>query len=325
MSDEVELSAEKRRELIQMCDDLMADIAIKGELAETRVRLANLHLRLGEREEAIISLQAALRLRPDTPAILAKLKQICTEEEFAELEMPEKIVPFWRDISGLFRYPLGGSGVYLLIGGTVFVTVLQFIINLPTIFFFGTMLVALFLSGYMSAYFISVMRSSARGRTNPPDWPDVTDILGNIFGSLFIVSFPMFVSFFPALAYLIYMLVYGAPFYVLIILIALGAQYYPMSLIASAITGAPLNSVNFVGIIISIIKVRKEYIIAEVVLAFFVGVSIVAYFLVGIATQAMAGAIIAGFAVQFVNIYFMMVFAHILGLLYRQCESRITS
>ena len=169
------------------------------------------------------------------------------------------------------------------------------------------------------------MRSSARGRTDPPDWPDVTDILGRIFGSLFIVSFPMIVSFFPALAYLIYMAVRGGPFYVLVILIASGALYYPMALIASAISGSPWNSANFVGIINSIIKVRKEYLIAEVILAFFTGVSIVAYLLVGVATQAMAGAIMAGFAIQFVNLYFMMVFAHILGLLYRQCESRITS
>ncbi len=323
MSDEVELSGEKRRQLIQMCDDLMAEIAMGGESAETRVRLANLHLRLGEHDEAIISLQIALRLRPGTSAILAKLKQICTEKEFDELEIPEHIEPFWRNMPGLFRYPLGGSGVYLLIGGTIFVTVLQFVIKLPTLFIYGSMLMALFLSGYLSAYFISVMRSSAHGRATPPDWPDITNIIGSVFGSLFIVSFPMIASFFPALAYLIYMLIYSGPLYVLVILIALGALYYPMALIASAITGAPLNAANFVGIIASILRVRKEYLIAELVLAFFVMVSLLAYFLVGIATTAMAGAIIAGFAMQFVNLYFMMVFAHILGLLYRQCESRI--
>jgi len=168
-----------------------------------------------------------------------------------------------------------------------------------------------------------VMRSSARGRATPPDWPDITDIFENIIRSIFIVSFPMLAAFFPALAYLVYMVFYQGPFFVLPILIALGALYYPMALIASAITGAPLNSANFEGIINSIIKVRKEYLIAELVLAFFAGVSIFAYFMVGITTQAMAGGFVAGFAIQFVNIYFMMVFAHILGLLYRQCESRI--
>ena len=70
MSDEIELSNEERQKIMKMCDDLIAGIANKGESAESRVRLANLHLRLGERDEAIISLQAALRMRPGTPAIL---------------------------------------------------------------------------------------------------------------------------------------------------------------------------------------------------------------------------------------------------------------
>ncbi len=323
MPEEAVLTSEKRKQLIQMCDDLIAEIATKGESAEARIRLANLHLRLEEREEAIMSLQIALRLRPGTPAILARLKHICTEEEFARLELPEEIEPFWRDIPGLFRYPLGGSGVYLLVGGTIFVTILRYVISLPTFFFYATGILSIFLSGYLSSYFISVMRSSASGMTAPPDWPDITDIIGNIIRSLFIVSFPMLVAFFPAVAYLIFMFASGGPLFVVFILIALGLLYYPMALIASAITGAPLNSANFIGIINSIRKVSKEYFIAELMLAFFVGVSAVAYIMVGIATQAMAGAFIAGFAVQFVTLYFMMIFAHILGRLYRQCESRI--
>lgn len=325
MSDTAVLPNENRTQLISKCDDLVAEIANEGESAETRVRLANLHLRLEEREEAIMSFQIALRLRPNTPAILAKLKQICTEEEFANLKLPEKIEPFWRDIPKLFRYPLAGSGVYLLIGGTIFITVIHFIVSLPTIFFYATTMLAVFLAGYLSSYFISIMRSSAQGKNEPPDWPDATGIVGKTFRSLFVVSFPMVVAFFPAVAYFIYSIFYQTPFSILVGLIVAGGIYYPMALIASAITGAPLNSANFIGIIGSILKVRKEYFIAELMLAFFSGISIAAYFMVGIATQAMAGAFIAGFAVQFVNLYFMMIFAHILGLLYRQCKSRINA
>lgn len=323
MSEEVLVSDERRSELTKMCDDLRAKIANMGESAETRVRLANVHLHMGEREEAISSLQIALNLRPDTPAILAKLREVCSAEEFADLELPEKIEPFWRDIPGLFRYPLGGSGVYLLIGGTIFVTILQHIINLPTIFIYGTMVLALFLSGYLCSYFISIMRSSAKGRTTPPDWPDVTDIMGNIFGSLFIIAFPVFISFLPALLYTVGMIYYGGSWPVLAILVILGELYFPMALIASAITGAPFNSANFIGIINSIRKVKKDYFIAELVLALFSVASVASYFMVAISMQAMAGRFIASFAIQFVSLYFMMIFAHILGLLYRQCKSRI--
>ena len=323
MSSDGELSDEEREELIQKCDRLKAKIVAEGESAETRVRLANAHLRLGEREETMMCLQVALSQRPGTPAILSKLRQICTEEEFAKLEVPEEIEPFWHDIVGLFKYPVSGSGIYLLIGGTVFVAVLEFIARLPTIFFYGSIILSIFLAGYLCAYFISVMRSSARGGTSPPDWPDITDMVSNVFRSLLIVSFPATVSFFPALVYWFYSVFFHGHVSILIGSVAVGALYYPMALVASVMTGAPMNSANIVGIVSSIVKVRREYFFAELVLAFLACVSFVAYFIVTVVTGALAGAIIAGFALRFTYLYFLMIYAHILGLLYRQSESRI--
>lgn len=326
---EVELSHEERAELIERSESLNERIATEGDSAETRIRLANVHLRLGEREDAIRSLQIALRLRPDTPAIISKLRQICTEQEFAELEIPKNIKPFWHDIPGLFKYPFSGSGIYLLIGGTVFATVVRFIVSLPTIFFYGSIFISVFLAGYLSAYFISVMRYSARGRNYPPDWPDITEIIDNVARPLILVSIPGLVAFLPAIAYLIYQAIFSEQFiaggqsFILVGLVALGGLYYPMALIASVMTDAALNSVNFVGVISSIIKVKKEYFIAELMLALFSGVSVAAYFIVAVIIGTVSGAIIAKFALQFVNIYFMMIYAHLLGLMYRQCESRI--
>jgi hypothetical protein len=324
MAIEAELSHEERTELIERCKRLKDSISVDGDSAETRIRLANTHLRLGEREEAIAALEIALHLRPNTPAIVSKLRQVCTEEEFARLEMPENIEPFWHDIAGLFKYPFSGSGVYLLICGAVFVTVVQFIVSLPTIFFYGSIMLCLFLSGYLSAYFISVTRSSARGRTAPPDWPDITDMVDNVIRPLIIVTVPGIAAFLPAIAYLIYQTFYGGENLMLVGLIALGGFYYPMALIASVMTGASLNSLNFVGVIGSILRVRKEYFIAQLMLALFSVVSIAAYFAVTVIGK-LSGAIVVKFALQFLYLYFMMTYAHLLGLLYRQCESRITS
>jgi hypothetical protein len=322
MSDGEELSDETRAEFLKRCNQLEEEIANNGGSTETRVRLANVHLKLGEREEAIMSLQSALELSPGMwkPTIVSRLRQICTEEEFANLELPEEAEPFWHDIPGLLKYPLSGAGIYLLIGGTVFVSVLQFLISLPTVFFYGSILLSVFLSGYLSAYFVSIVRSSARGRMTPPDWPDIGI---NIARPLFIVSFPGTVSFLPALIYLFYWIFAHGPVSILIGLIAAGALYYPMALIASIMTGAAMNSANFVGVISSILKVRKEYFIAIVTLAFFAGISTVAHFMVAAVTSGLAGAIIAGFAIRFLDLYFLMVYAHVLGLLYRQCEDRI--
>ncbi len=91
MSDSEKISDEERAELMLRWERLKDEIATRGESAAARVQLANVHLRLGERLEAMMSLQIALRLRPEESSILSKLKEICTEEEFAHLELPREI------------------------------------------------------------------------------------------------------------------------------------------------------------------------------------------------------------------------------------------
>lgn len=325
MVDTEELSDERRAELINECEELKEEISLDGESAEKRVRLANIHLRLEEREEAIMCLQIALQLRPDTPAILSRLRQVCTEEELNSLDLPEQAEPFWRNISGLFKYPFSGSGVYLLVGGTVFVAIVQLIISLPAVFFFTSVIVSTFLVGYISSYFISVMRSSARGYDTPPDWPDITDLGGSIAKPILLVSFAGIVSFFPAVGYAIYLMTYGGRVSVLVGLIALGSLYYPMALIASVMTGAALNSANFAGVLASIYRIPKEYLAAEITLAFFAGVSVLAHFMVAAISTTLTGTMVGVFASRFVYLYFLMIYARVLGLLYRQCQSKIAA
>jgi hypothetical protein len=167
------------------------------------------------------------------------------------------------------------------------------------------------------------MRSSARGYDTPPDWPDITDLGGSVGRPILLVSFAGMVSFFPAVGYLIYLVIYGGQIPVLVGLIALGALYYPMALIASVMTGAALNSANFAGVLASIFRVPKEYLAAEITLAFFAGVGIIAYFMVGAISTTLPGTMIGVFASRFVYLYFLMIYARILGLLYRQCKSKI--
>lgn len=320
---QAELTDAGREELLQRWERLNDDIVDNGESAEMRIRMANIHLKLEEREEAIMCLQTALQLRPGTPAVLSKLREICTEEEFANLDVLEEAEPFWRNVAELLRYPVSGSGIFLLIGGTIFVTVFDFLISLPTIFFFGGMILAAFLLGYLGSYFVSVMRSSAQGVKTPPDWPDITHIGDSILRPIFLISVPGIASFFPALIYLGYMIFADGPMYILVGLIALGALYYPMALIVSVITGAAMNSVVFPAVIASIAAARKEYFIAELTLGFFTIVSVMAHFMVSSIAGIPAGALIGGLASRFLSLYFMMIYARILGLLYRQCRSKI--
>lgn len=341
MSDGEKLSDEERAELLQRWNQLREKIARDIGPArswEVWVQLANVHLKLGERHEAITALQNALHTGVGTQTVLSKLKHICNEKEFASLEIPEKIEPFWHDIPELLKYPLSGTGVYTLILGAVFITVIQVVASLEVfIFHFGANIVLLFyfvfglmltifMVGCLCSYFISVMKSSGQGNITPPDWPDVTHIIENVAWPLYVVSLPGTVSFSPALAYFFYWRTFRGPISILVALIALGASYYPMALIASVMTDAPLNSANPIFVIGSILKIKKEYFIAVPILILLTFMNVAMHIMVSVIMGVLSGAVILEFiavsALRCVHLYFLMTYAHILGLLFRQCESR---
>jgi len=130
MLNEGRLSDEERARLLRIRDQLREEIALRGESVLARVQLADIHTQLREREETIESLRIALRLKPDALAVISRLKQICTEEELANLETPEEVkrsksrlVNFLR---GRFREDFGFSFdpiSYLRAGAVVIVAI----------------------------------------------------------------------------------------------------------------------------------------------------------------------------------------------------------
>lgn len=136
MNSEEKLSNEGRSELLARWKKLRDEITIGGESAATRVQLANVHLKLGEREEAINSLRIALSLRPETPSILARLKEICTEEEFSNLDLSPKKKKSRIQRESLFRkapeasYKFRRDAVSFLIAGVAIIFATYFFWNI---------------------------------------------------------------------------------------------------------------------------------------------------------------------------------------------------
>ena len=91
----------------------------------------------------------------------------CDPTGAAPAEEPRE--SFLAQLAGAFTYPLKGKGLWtvliapLVIAGTSFAA--QF-----TIFGLAALLLVL---AYLAAYLVKIIRSSASGDEDPPDWPEV--------------------------------------------------------------------------------------------------------------------------------------------------------
>lgn len=80
------------------------------------------------------------------------------------LEPARPLPGFYASLPRALLYPFQGNGVILLIAGTAFFYILNF---LP--------LIGLLFAGYLFAYAKSIITSTANGQADPPDWPEFSD------------------------------------------------------------------------------------------------------------------------------------------------------
>lgn len=200
-----------------------------------------------------------------------------------------------------FSYPLQGMGWATLVGGTIGLTVLGFLLG-PIGTGLGWALLA--------AYSVQIVRESADGKDELPDWEDITH-LGDLAPPTVMALGTVAASFLPAL------LVYGATESGLAFWAALmaGVAYAPMAWLAVAMHGNVFLA-NPITVITSISRVGGAYAIAcgillLVAFAFLVSVGIVGAISTGIAAGAVANAIM---------LYFLFVENRVLGLLYLSHE-----
>ena len=164
-------------------------------------------------------------------------------------------------------------------------------------------------AGYLTAYIFKIICCSAIGRDKMPNWPDVTDIYSDIFGPLKSVFVTMFVSFAPAIAVAVVGFWYPVFFFLALPLVAVGAFYFPMALIATAMNTPicfyPAIVFTSIGRVIGPYLAVCGLLVAIGVCDFIVGV------VFGVASP-IVGAILAGL----ISFYFTVVEARMLGLIY---------
>jgi hypothetical protein len=242
---------------------------------------------------------------------------------------------FYRQLPGALAYPLRawsliltGAIAWAAVGAVITIVANGVILRAMAF------VLAVLAAGYVAAFAMKVLGSSAAGEAHPPDWPGVSDLWDDLLRPLLLMLGAALMAFLPLLLCPVYLLWRfftapspssgGPPFVggallspeLLYSLLALGLLYLPMALIAVSLFDGPagLNPAVVVG---GMIRTGVSYLVAVVV-------TIAVAALVGGINWLLAYVPILGpFFSAAVTLYLLMLEMRILGLLYLSAKDRL--
>jgi hypothetical protein len=225
-------------------------------------------------------------------------------------------------IGRAFAFPCVGDGLILLIGGTIFYSLMGAVLGIAKYaFIFGLMaimIVETFGTGYLVNFLKRIVTGTAAGEERMPDWPEFTDVGSDILSPMFQLVGTMLGCFLPALLVLIFMEAESAwRGWVLSAALLYGCFCFPMAFLAVAMFDSIL-AVNPVLVVPSIFRVLREYLLAVILFAVVLGLQW--------AQQTLATAIpaiLASVVANFAGLYLLTVEMRVLGLLYRAHSLRL--
>jgi len=222
---------------------------------------------------------------------------------------------FYRQLPGAFAYPFNKRGFLLLAIGTFFFLILAVALKFALIF---RIAIAVFTYGYLFAYMQRIISASAQGEDDVPEFPDVTEIWSDIVLPFLLFTGTFVATFAPPIAIFIFM---RESEMLGIALIATGivcALYFPMALLAVAVTDSFLALSPHV-VFPSIVRVFVPYLVACVVL----GIIVAVRFGMEWAADFIPVPFLPTVLVGFVSLYLLVVEMRILGLLFRSYRGRL--
>jgi len=171
---------------------------------------------------------------------------------------------FFARIPGAFGYPFRGSGVFMVIGGSVLYVLLHFC---PLMLIIGNlwmkawgMMGGLVLGGYLAAFFQSIIHTTATGDKEMPSMPSVTNLWEDVLIPAFQFSGVLMTCFGPALVLAVVSAVSESEIagYAYLPLLLLGCVYFPMGYLAVVLLDS-IKALNPLLVFQSIRRVPLEY------------------------------------------------------------------
>lgn len=217
---------------------------------------------------------------------------------------------FYAELPRSFLYGLSPKAL----GMNAMATAMLYLLSLVPLPFFLVWIVGLFVGGYLCAYMLSLIRASAKGDDEVPNWPEFTDPWEDIVKPFLLV---LVVSLLPFLPVLIYRFstwdfpwgLFHEPDAVCHALQIAGILYLPMAKLAIAQFGS-FVAMNPLFIFGAIVRVPLEYFCVYLMYVGVYGVRVSLYSL-----TAQLGPVGAILALLF-PLYFLMVDCRVLGVLY---------
>jgi len=287
------------------------------------VRTGGLCAELGQRDEAVNMLQRALTIDRNNRYARAKLEEIAAPEEIREMDLPAAAVNLAGTPTGPFKYPLLGSGPYVLVGGTVFYTLLYYYVALvmrytPIPVWFIAFVVAFIFMGYLLQYFGRVVNSSAMGQKDAPDWPNFDPWVAVLPLKLLLLCL---VPMAAAVIFLIFARDFFngllVPVLGFLALGELGFTVFPMMMLIFFVRKSFFDAVNPVVVLGSIRAAGKQYWTAAGIWMIIAPVGTALMF--GLKFIPIIGTVLGAFAM----LYFTMVGCRALGLVYQSRQEQL--
>jgi len=243
----------------------------------------------------------------EAPPVARHANAVISAINVAAFEEPS----FYQSLPGAFAYPFKRNGIILLVLGALVFLVLEFLSSYSWI-------ITIITTGYLFAYMQKIIAHSAQGDDGMPEFPEFGEWWSDIILPFLLFTGTFVVSFAPAI--ILFFFARENPIFTLAIIPAIlfGAIYFPMALLAVAVTD------NFLGlsphiVVPSMFRVFVPYVVACLMLGVLVGVR----FGSSMAMVFVPVPVLPGIFLGFVSLYILVVEMRVLGLLFRAYRDRL--
>jgi len=221
---------------------------------------------------------------------------------------------FKERLPGVFKYPFNKNGVIFLIVGTIVFVALDFASRF-------SWKIAILGIGYLFAYMQKIVRSSAEAEDELPGFPEVSEWWAELVRPFLLLAWTFVVSFGPAFGYMIYHAFADTEMSlpVLFPLFALGFLYFPMALLAVAMSSSYL-AVNPLVVLPAITQLNLEYVGAT---AIFFGLVLARYLSETLVRAAVPVPVLPTLIGGFLALYFLACEMRLLGLIYYEHRKKL--
>jgi pSer/pThr/pTyr-binding forkhead associated (FHA) protein len=222
-------------------------------------------------------------------------------------------VSFYKSIPGAFVFPFRGNGLILLVSGTVFFVLVNFLGGAAGMVGIG---LGVFSCGYLFAFLQSIITTSGMGEEEPPSWPDFDNWTESGLGPFLQLLGILVVCLGPAFLYSRF--ASHVQFGLAAGLWIAGLLYLPMALLAVAIYDN-LAALNPVLILLSIWRVPLPYAATCSVLGLLLLMMLGSNWV----DENLNVPLLPNIVDEFLLLYTLMVVARVAGLLYFTTKDRL--